>query len=122
MAKVHVGVGFEEVDQSLTGVSTGANQGDAGRDVIRGVLLVERGVGTYAAVVADEQDPVLGSPLNSANNLNATSPFLRNMDGDNDEQGARAAGWDAAAEFDGLPWWQVPSVRASFPASYAASF
>ncbi|EGY20622.1 hypothetical protein VD0002_g3715 [Verticillium dahliae] len=65
---------------------------------------------TYAAVVADEQDPVLGSPLNPANNLNATSPFLRNMDGDNDEQGARAAGWDAAAEFDGLPWWQVPSV------------
>ncbi|KAM0323466.1 hypothetical protein ACHAQA_008745 [Verticillium albo-atrum] len=64
---------------------------------------------TYAAVVADEEDPVLGSPLNPANNLNETSPFLRDDTEENDA-GITTNGSNGAADFDGLPWWRTPSV------------
>ncbi|GKT96419.1 LOW QUALITY PROTEIN: putative amino acid decarboxylase [Colletotrichum tofieldiae] len=50
VAKIHVGVGIEHLNESLAGITTSTNQGDAGGNVVGGVLLAQRRVGVGGGV------------------------------------------------------------------------
>lgn len=52
MSEVHIRVVVEELDQSLTSVSSGSNQTNAGGDIVRGILLAKRRVGVCGGSIA----------------------------------------------------------------------
>lgn len=56
MTKVHVGVGVEQVDQSLASVTTGTDEGNLSRGSVGSVLLAQRGVGVGSGVGAHGVD------------------------------------------------------------------
>jgi hypothetical protein len=53
MAQIQVGVGVDEVDQGLSSVATGSDEGDFGRLSVGVVLLPERRVRVRRGVGAD---------------------------------------------------------------------